>query len=537
MDTIFGKLISDPLKVETHRALRDGIQHQHDISPLDPAPGEAVTVRVLTGGAPAIDSIELLYSADGSDPRAGGAALPFRRVDTEWDTLSWGYISRWQARIPPQADGTMVSYCIRGRGADSALIYADYPDAEARTQHATMLHFGNIPADTPFNPAPPGAAPLFCYHVDRLRPPAWVRDAIIYQIFIDRFYPGAGSDWRQPADVTAICGGTLWGVRDKLDYLAALGVNALWLSPTWASPSHHGYDVADYERVEPRLGGEAALRAVVEGAHKRGMRILLDLVANHLSNEHPIFLDACRSESSRYRDWFTFDDRYPHGYRSFFNVKTMPKINLEQPAARDWMIGNASKALRDFGVDGFRLDVAAGAGANFWTHCRPRLRAIQPDCFLVGEIIDTPRYLRSYRGRLDGCLDFSLAEGLRQTYAWENWDEARLEAFLSSHQRYFGEDFILPSFVDNHDMDRFSYISGGDSEALKRAAARQFRLPNPPIILYGTEVGARQPISTRAGGLDAGRVPMPWGAAQDASLLAFYTDLIQQRKARKGQSA
>ncbi len=429
-----------------------------------------------------------------------------------------------------------MTYCISGTTAAGAMINADYPDAEERSQHATMLHFGNIPADTPFTPTPQTTAPLFCYHVDRLAPPAWVNDAIIYHIFIDRFYPGDGADWRQQDDMQRICGGTLWGVRDKLDYLADLGVTCLWLSPTWASPSHHGYDVADYDRVEPRLGGEAALRAVVEGAHKRGIRILLDLVANHLSNEHPVFVDASSGVNSPYRDWFTFDETYPHGYQSFFNVKSMPKINLEVPAARDWMIGNALKALRDFGVDGFRLDVAAGAGPNFWTHCRPRLRAEFPDCFLVGEIIDTPSYLRMYSGRLDGCLDFSLNEALRQTYAWGAWDERRLEAFIASHRQYFGADFVLPSFVDNHDMDRFSLIAGDDSDKLKRAAARQFSLPNPPIILYGTEVGLRQPVSTREATLDACRVPMLWDERQDQDLLEFYRLQIKARKERKGKS-
>ena len=249
-----------------------------------------------------------------------------------------------------------------------------------------------FPPTLPFTPTPQTEPPLFCYHIDRIAAPDWVADAIIYHIFLDRFYPGDDADWLQRDDLKAVCGGTLWGVRDKLDYLAELGINCLWLSPTWRSPSSHGYDVADYDRIEPRLGGDEALQAVVDGAHQRGIRILLDLVANHLSNEHPIFRDAFANPSSPYRDWFTFGEKYPHGYRCFFNVKSMPELNLEVPAARDWMINVAAKQLQTFGVDGFRLDVAAGAGPNFWTHCRPRLRAIKPDCFLVGEIVDTPAY-------------------------------------------------------------------------------------------------------------------------------------------------
>ena len=537
MDIIFGKLISDQLKLTTHRALRSGIQHQHRITPLDPAPGEPVAAHLSSASDLPIVSAQLRYTTDGSDPRADGAhSIDFQRGDSEWDTIAWDYLRHWQAQIPPQADGTLIRYCIRARTADGETVCADWPQSEERVRHETMRHFGSIPADAPFTPAPQTDAPLFCYHVDRLPAPAWIHDAIIYHIFLDRFYPGHGRDWAQTDDLQSLCGGTLWGVRDKLDYLADLGVNCLWLSPCWASPTHHGYDIADYRRIEQRLGGEAALHAVVEGAKARGIRILLDLAANHVSNEHPIFLDAASSESSPYREWFTFSPRYPLGYKSFFGVKTMPEVNLEQPEACEWMIQNGEFNLREFGVDGYRLDVAAGPGQNFWAQFRPRMRALNPDCVLLGEIIDTPAYLRSYTGKLDGCLDFSLAEALRNTFGWRSWDEGRLRAFLDSHGSYFDEDFVLPSFLDNHDMDRFSLIADNDSAALKRAAAAQLRLPNPPIILYGTEVGLRQRRSTRESTLDACREPMLWDEGQDADLLAFYKEEIKQRKVRSESS-
>ncbi|MCY4146303.1 MAG: alpha-amylase family glycosyl hydrolase [Chloroflexi bacterium] len=531
MDIIFGKLISDQLKLTTHRALRSGIQHQHDIRPLDPTPDDAVTIHLTTANDLPIESAWLRYTTDGSDPRhAEAKTVDFALERSEWDTVVWGYLARWRASIPPQVAGTLVRYCIGGRQGDGNVVYADFPPTEERARHATMLHFGNIPADTPFAPTPQSEAPLFCYHVDRLRAPDWVKDAIIYHIFLDRFCPGEGRDWQQTSDLQAVCGGTLWGVRDKLDYIAELGANCLWLSPCWVSPSHHGYDIADYQRIKPRLGGEAALDAVVAAASKRGIRVLLDLAANHVSNEHPIFIDARSSENSPYRSWFTFSERYPHGYKSFFNVKTMPEINLEHPDACEWMIANGEFNLRRFGVDGYRLDVAAGPGQNFWSQFRPRMRATKPECALLGEIIDTPAYLRSYTGRLDGCLDFSLAEALRNTYGWGSWDEGQMRAFVASHDRYFDADFARTSFIDNHDMDRFLLIAGNDSGALKRAATAQFNLPNPPIILYGTEVGLRQHQSARGNTLDAIREPMLWDERQDRDLLEFYKAAIQARK-------
>ena len=211
----------------------------------------------------------------------------------------------------------------------------------------------------------------------------------------------------------------------------------------------------------------------------------------------------------------------------------MPEINLEHGDACEWMIENGEFNLRRFGVDGYRLDVAAGPGQNFWSQFRPRMRAINPECVLLGEIIDTPATLRSYTGRLDGCLDFSLTEALRNTYGWGSWDEEKLRAFITSHDRYFADDFLRPSFIDNHDMDRFSLIVNNDSGAMKRGATAPLSLPNPPIILYGTEVGLRQRQSARGRTLDVIREPMPWGERQDRDLLAFYKAAIQARKGDK----
>ena len=157
MDNTFGKLISDPLKLTSHRANLSGAQHQHRISPRDPKPGESVTIHAVTASESAIERIDLKYTTDGSDPRSRQDAvlgIAFQRERIEWDTLLWDYVSHWTAEIPGQDDGTLVSYCISATTADGALIHADCPDAEERIQHATMIHFKNIPPDAPFQPSP-----------------------------------------------------------------------------------------------------------------------------------------------------------------------------------------------------------------------------------------------------------------------------------------------------------------------------------------------------------------------------------------------
>jgi hypothetical protein len=539
MDTVFGTFINDDLKLANHRAVRSGVHHRHDIAPLDPKPGDAVTVRVVTPGKAAIEKVSLYYTTDGSTPSGSrgvadnGAAIAFERANIEWDALIWGYLIHWQAVIPGQPDQTIVQYVISAWSDNGNEIYADWPDVDDHVQHATMVHFKSIPEDAVLVQTDHfSGQEIFNYHVDTIRPPQWASDAIIYHIFIDRFFPGDGKTWRQTGDLYDFFGGTLWGVRDKLDYLADLGVNCIWLSPTWASPSHHGYDVTDYDRIEPRLGGDDALRAVIEGAHQRGIRVLLDMVCNHLSNEHPIFVEAQESEHNPYRDWFFFEDQIEHGYKTFFNTASMPRLNLAFPAARAWMVANAVRWLRDFDVDGYRLDVADGPGPNFWSYFRRACKAIKPDCLIFGEIIDTPQRLRTYAGRLDGSLDFPLNDALRRTFVWQTLTESQLQAFITDNAAYFPDDFVAPTFLDNHDMNRFSYIAGNDVDKLKKAMSQQMRLPNLPIIYYGTEVGLRQADDLMNKGFGVSRVQMIWGERQDKDLLEFYQQEIQERRQR-----
>lgn len=536
-DNTFGIYVNDALKMVNHRAARVGVQHHNQITPLDPTPGEAITVHVVTPGKEGFTQAALYYTTDGHTPSGSrgvaetGTAVGFHQARIEWDVPTWDYLIHWEAEIPGQPDGTVVQYMISAWNERGDEVFADWPDVDEQVHHATMRHFQSIPDDAPIVLTDhfPGQR-VFNVHVDTLVPPAWANDAIIYHIFLDRFYPGDGRDWQQTDDLGKIFGGTLHGVHDKLDYIAELGVNCIWLSPTWATSTYHGYDVKDYERTEPRLGGDDALRAVVEGAHQRGIRVLLDMVCNHISNEHPIFVDAMSNPDSLYRDWFFFDERLKNGYKSFFGVVTMPRINLDHPPAREWMVGNGVRWIRDFDVDGYRLDVADGPGPNFWSYFRHACRAVKPDCLIFGEIIDIPERLRTYAGRLDGCLDFPLNDVLRRSFGWGTMTEAQLDAFVRHNTAFYPADYVAPTFLDNHDMDRFLSIAGDDGDKLKRAAEFQFQLPQPPIIYSGTEVGLSQQSDIKTKGFEECRYPMLWGDAQNADLLAFYKALIRARK-------
>lgn len=537
-DFIFGSFASDELKLLHERAQVRGIQHGARIDPADPQPDEPVTITVTVGPDLTLGHLACTYTTDGQAPAGSrgvarvGQALPLTRVAAEWHPFLWAYGERWEVTLPPQPEGTLVRYAVSGwRDDGGPELWADWPPVRLQVERATAAFFAGQPAPVSFPfPAQPQPTP-FAYSVDRLETPGWAREAVVYQIFVDRFNPGGGRSFAQPASLRDFFGGTLAGIAEKLDHVASLGATAIWLTPIFASPTVHRYDTTDFFAIDPRLGTADDLRTLVQAAHARDIRVILDLVCNHVSNQHPFFQQAHADPASPYRDWFTFDPAYPHGYRTFFNVAGMPKLNTANPAVRDHLVEAARYWLSEYDVDGFRLDHANGPDHAFWSEFWTACKATKPDCWCFGEIVEPPTTLRSYLGRLDGTLDFTLCDLLRRTFARGSLDMAALAQQVERHAGFFPPGFSLPSFVDNHDMDRFLYLAGGDKQRLQLAALVQMTLPHPPVIYYGTEVGLSQTENKAGGGgLELSRLPMPWGAEQDGKLLGWYRQLVALRR-------
>jgi glycosidase len=294
-----------------------------------------------------------------------------------------------------------------------------------------------------------------------------------------------------------------------------------------AAPSSHGYDAVDLWRVEPRLGTEDDLRELIAAAHAAGLRVVLDFVANHVSQHHPAFVAAQADAAGVYGDWFFFRE-HPHDYEAYYDLPELPILDTDQPAVREELIGAARHWL-GLGCDGFRLDHAHGATRAFWSAFRHHLREVDREAVTFGEITDTPATMRSFAGRMDGVLDFALLELLRGFFAYDRLSASQFDRGVRVHEAWFGEALALPSFLDNHDMNRFRWAVGGDTRRLRVAALCQFTLPGPPIVYYGTEVGLSQ--HRGLGRLEEARLPMPWGPDQDEDLLRFYRELIALRRA------
>lgn len=506
-DFIFGTLATDDLRLDALTAQRRGLVHGNRIDPADPQGGEVVTITVAAGADVAAERIMAFYTVDGSDPTGDSSVIDLHPVAVEWDTLTWSYRQIWCGKLPAQEDGTLVRYRVVARTIDGS-------ESNADLDPSTMV------------------SPAFAYHVDREAVPQWLRDAVIYHVFLDRFHPGEGRGWNPAESLSDFWGGTIRGVTERLPYFADLGVTCLWLSPIFPSPSHHGYDATDYASVEPRLGSVEDLEDLFHEAHAVGIRVILDFVANHVSDEHPRFQAALADPAAPERSWFTFGPE-PPGYRSFFGVPTMPQVNVESAEARRYLT-DAAVLWLERGADGFRLDYANGPTHAFWSEFRAATRAAKPDSITIGEVVETAELQRSYFGRLDGTLDFLLLQQIRAFFAFESTTASEFDHFLRRHLSYFPPDFALPTFLDNHDMNRFLWVANGNWRTLLLAALCQFTLPHPPIIYYGTEIGLNQshdveyPDGSRRP--EESRVPMPPEDRYDRDIHAFFKDLIALRQ-------
>ena len=411
-------------------------------------------------------------------------------------------------------------------------------------------------------------------------PPAWVADAVFYQIFPDRFAmsprvekPGPFETWDSPPTTHGFKGGDLLGIVDRLDYLTSLGVNALYLTPVFSSASNHRYHTYDYYQVDPLLGGDDALRELLDASHARGMRVVLDGVFNHSGRGFwPFHHIVETGASSPYIDWFYVDkvalaagkelQPYPSpgersdprrlGYRAWWDLPALPKLNTNNPHMREHLMRAAEHWLR-FGIDGWRLDVAEEIDAGFWREFRRRVRAINPDAYIVAEIWrEKPEWVAG--DTFDALMNYPLTEALLSFTAADTLDMA----VVSRQHEY--RDFVRPidgpefarrlahivtmyrpdtivaqlNLLGSHDTPRYVTVAGGDKEAYRLAMLAINTLPGAPCIYYGDEVGMQgrhDPDNRRA---------FPWDEARwDHEVLDFVRCMTSLRSEhdflRRGQ--
>ena len=395
-------------------------------------------------------------------------------------------------------------------------------------------------------------------------PPAWVADAVIYQIFPDRFRRSGRVDvqrhlhldpWGAAPTEAGFQGGDLFGVVDALDHLEAMGITCLYLTPIFSSAANHRYHCFDYFQVDPLLGGNAALDALITAVHQRGMRLVLDGVFNHCGRGFWAFHHLVENgASSPYRDWFQVHAwpvrPYPAadedcGYDAWWALPDLPKFNHVNAGVREHLLAAARHWL-ERGIDGWRLDVPAEVPSDFWVAFRRVVRDTNPDAWIVGEIWGDAR---AWLGgdQFDGVMNYRLGwstlswvagPALRQTYCNQDYplhplNTAELLEIWATTTRWYrpAVQQAQMNLLDSHDVPRALHTLLGDIAALKLALLMLFLHPGAPCIYYGTEAGlAGGPAGDHTTGPGPGcREAFPWDRPWTVNLSQWIAELTQLR--------
>lgn len=406
--------------------------------------------------------------------------------------------------------------------------------------------------------------------------PSWFSGGVMYHIFVDRFFSAGGNpvrddarkidDWEHgmpeyPAypgaylENNEFFGGDLQGVAAKLDYIASLGVNTVYLSPIFRAYSNHKYDTGDYMTVDEMFGGEEALRTLISEADRRGIRIILDGVFNHTGNDSVYFnakgrypdVGAYQSPLSPYFPWYSFKN-YPDDYESWWGIKILPRVKSDEPSYREFLFGEGGvirKYMR-MGIGGWRLDVADELSDDFLSCLSAAARSERGDALVIGEVWEDASNKISYSkrkkyfrgGELDSVMNYPMKNAVIAYIRYGNADALKAEAkriythyprevanslmnFLGTHDTVRALTALGGASPDGKSNDELAHMKMSESEyatAKKRlmlAYLTVAMLPGVPCIYYGDEAGMQgysDPMN---------RMPYPWGR-EDSEIRDFY---------------
>ncbi|MDX2232793.1 MAG: glycoside hydrolase family 13 protein [Leptolyngbyaceae cyanobacterium bins.349] len=397
----------------------------------------------------------------------------------------------------------------------------------------------------------------------QIQTPDWVKHAVFYQIFPDRFahtqqirkrllHNPIWEDWHESPTLQGYKGGDLWGVLERLDYLQDLGINAIYFTPIFQSASNHRYHTHDYYTVDPILGGNAAFRELLDAAHQRDIKVVLDGVFNHASRGFFFFHDILENgPHSPWLNWFRIHDwplspyngELPANYEGWAGNRALPVFNHDNPEVREYIMEIAEYWIK-FGIDGWRLDVPFEIKTpGFWQEFRQRVKAINPDAYIVGEVWrDAQEWLQG--DQFDGVMNYLFAA---PTIAFTAGDRVDLSQVQDrSYDPY--PPILAPEYADqmqsllvmypweiqltqlnllaSHDTARLISIAGGDRASVELATLLLLTFPGAPSIYYGDEVGL-------PGKLDPdSRRGFPLETQWDVEIFAYHRLLIELRHRR-----
>lgn len=329
----------------------------------------------------------------------------------------------------------------------------------------------------------------------------WTEHAVFYQIFVDRFNIGnkesdksyINCKWGDIPNPKTFAGGDLKGITQKLDYIKSLGVNTIYLTPIFKSISNHKYDISDYMEIDKQFGCNEDLKELVESAHSKGMRIMLDAVFNHCSDELTQFQDVKKKgRDSEYYDWFVIHGDKPDSeagnYEMFAACEYMPKFNTSNPKVQEYLCNIGCYYISEYDIDGWRLDVSDEVSHDFWRRFRKEIKAAKKDCIIVGENWhDASNYLKG--DQYDSIMNYAFTKACLDYFATGDLDakgvSEKLNDLLARNTDTVNS--MLLNLLDSHDTHRFFSEVGKDRSKMASALALLFIFPGMPCIFYGTE--------------------------------------------------
>ncbi len=395
-----------------------------------------------------------------------------------------------------------------------------------------------------FKEKPQGVDYLFrvpyIYEEDVLDLPEWVNDSVCYQIFIDRFCNGyRGNDphnvieWGKKPTNNSFFGGDLQGIIDRLDYLEFLGVNLLYFTPIFKSPSNHKYDTTDYYEIDPSFGNKEVFKRLVEKAHKKGIKIILDGVFNHCGENFFAFRDVMeKGAESKYFDWFKIDSlpvrQSPKpNYETFANeLGFMPKLRTDHQQVQDYLLDVAKYWTEEFKIDGWRLDVGDEINSTFWRRFRRELKKINPELYIAGEAWSQAQsWLKG--DQFDGVMNYPVATAVFKFIPEERIGVDTFASRLAKIRAAYSDsaNHGMLNLLGSHDIPRALHRCLGNVDKLKLMIIFQMTYIGVPMIYYGDEIGL-------SGGSDPhNRRCMCWDISrQNHEILNFYKKLIGLRR-------
>lgn len=381
----------------------------------------------------------------------------------------------------------------------------------------------------------------FNHRDDRTDIPQWFNEAVVYNIFPDSYATShryiSGKGLEKPA-AGQTCksknGGTLTGILENLDAIRALGITCIYLNPIFTAGEYHKYDVLDYYDIDPCFGTKEEFKQLVDTCHENGIHVILDIVINHCSWHFFAFEDVVQNgESSRHKDWF-YRLSYPvvrpdsgeaiPGYDCFAYERKMPKLNTANPEVQEYFCRVCAYWLTEFGIDGWRLDVANEVNHRFWRAFRETAKAANPNCVLIGEVWESaPQWLQG--DQFDSTMNYDFRKNCRDFFALGQIDSLTFNARVTQMLMRYPTPvaYAQLNLLDSHDVSRFLSVCGDNHARMRLAIAFQMTFAGVPSVYYGDEKGFCGITE------DEYRRPMLWDGAEGEPE-RFYKQMIALRK-------